>query len=70
MAPVRGSTIEFQLGEQKYVATLNTTLDYTISGSIVTIGTKAILVEALGTLVEDSSFHVSGPEQNQPKCWL
>ena len=58
--PVRGSTIELQLGEQKYVATLNTTLDYTVSGSTVTIGTQSYsLSEALELLVEDSSFHVS-----------
>ena len=64
--PVRGSTIEFQLGEQKYVATLNTTLDYTVSGSTVTIGTQSYsLSEALELLVEDSSFHVSGPEKDR-----
>ena len=64
--PVSGSTIEFQLGEQKYVATLNTTLDYTVSGSTVTIGTKNYsLSEALELLVEDSSFHVSGPEKDR-----
>jgi len=27
--PQSGSAVEFQLGEQKYVATLNTSLDYT-----------------------------------------
>ena len=64
--PVSGSAIEFQLGEQKYVATLNTTLDYTVSGSSVTIGTKSYsLSDALERLVEDSSFHVSGPEKDR-----
>ena len=64
--PLSGSTIEFQLGEQKYIATLNTTLDYTVSGSTVTIGTKSYsLSEALEMLVEDSSFHVSGPEKDR-----
>jgi len=64
--PVSGSTIEFQLGEQKYVATLNTTLDYTVSGSTVTIGTKTYsLSEALELLVEDAKFHISGPEKDR-----
>ena len=64
--PARGSAIEFQLGEQKYVATLNTTLDYTVSGSTVTIGTKSYsLSDALELLVEDASFHVSGPEKDR-----
>ena len=61
-----GSTFEFQLGEQKYVATINTTLDYTISGSNVAIGTKNYsLSEALELLVEDSTFHISGPEKDR-----
>ena len=61
-----GSTIEFQLGEQKYIATLNTTLDYTISGSNVAIGTKNYsFSEALELLVEDSTFHISGPEKDR-----
>ena len=63
--PVSGSTIEFQLGEQKYIATLNTTLDYTISGSTVAIGTKIIFSEALELLVEDATFHISGPEKDR-----
>ena len=64
--PVSGSTFEFQLGEQKYVATINTTVDYTISGSNVAIGTKNYsLSEALELLVEDSTFHISGPEKDR-----
>ena len=64
--PVSGSTIEFQLGEQKYIATLNTTLDYTVSGSNVAIGAKNYsFSEALELLVEDSTFHISGPEKDR-----
>ena len=64
--PVSGSTIEFQLGEQKYIATLNTNLNYTISGSNVAIGTKNYsFSEALELLVEDSTFHISGPEKDR-----
>ena len=49
--------IEFQLGEQKYIATLNTTIDYTISGSNVAIGAKNYsFSEALELLVEDQHF--------------
>jgi len=64
--PASGSTIEFQLGEQKYIATLNTTLDYTISGSNVAIGSKNYsFSEALELLVEDATFHISGPEKDR-----
>ena len=64
--PVSGSTIEFQLGEQKYIATLNTTINYTISGSNVAIGAKNYsFSEALELLVEDSTFHISGPEKDR-----
>ena len=64
--PQSGSTVEFQLGEQKYVATLNISLDYNISGSNVTIGTKSYsLAEGLEQIVAASTFAVSGPEKDR-----
>ena len=64
--PATGSTAEFQLGEQKYVATLNTSLEYKISGSTVTIGSKTYsFSEALEQIVAASTFSVSGPEKDR-----
>jgi hypothetical protein len=64
--PQTGSTIEFQLGEQKYTATLNTSISYTVSGSTVTIGTKSYsLADGLEQIVAASTFSVSGPEKDR-----
>ena len=64
--PESGSTFEFQLGEQKYIATLNSNLNYTVSGSNVSIGTKTYsFSQALERLVADSTFHISGPEKDR-----
>jgi hypothetical protein len=64
--PQPGSTIEFQLGEQKYTATLNTSISYTVSGSTVTIGTKSYsLADGLEQIVAASTFSVSGPEKDR-----
>ena len=64
--PQTGDTIEFQLGEQKYTATLNTSISYTVSGSTVTIGTKSYsLADGLEQIVTASTFSVSGPEEDR-----
>lgn len=64
--PDSGSTIEFQLGEQKYIATSNTSIDYKISGSIVTINNKNYTFsEGLEKIVAATTFSVSGPEKDR-----
>ena len=61
--PSNGSKFELTLGEQNYVATLNTSLEYTISGSTVNIGSESFtLSEALERIVAASTFSVTGPE--------
>ena len=50
--PADQSTIEFQLGEQKYFAVLNNQLAYTVDGSNVVIdGKKFSQAEALNKLL-------------------
>ncbi len=64
--PDSGSTIEFQLGEQKYIATSNTSIDYTISGSTVTINNRNYTFsEGLEQIVAATTFSVSGPEKDR-----
>ena len=64
--PENGSVFEFQIGEQKYSATLNLSLDYEISGSLVKIGTKSYsFMDGLERIVAASKFHVSGPEKDR-----
>ena len=61
--PENGDSIEFKLGEQDYIATLNTSLQYTITGSTVTIDNQSYsFSEALERLVAASTFSLSGPE--------
>ena len=64
--PENGDSIEFKLGEQDYIATLNTSLQYTITGSTVTIENQSYsFSEALERLVAASTFSVSGPEADR-----
>ena len=64
--PADQSTIEFQLGEQKYFAVLNNQLAYTVDGSNVVIdGKKFSQAEALKQIVSASSFTISGPEKDR-----
>ena len=53
-----------QLGEQKYVATLNIDIDYTIEGSNVLIGSETLsFSEGLERIVASSRFTVAGPKR-------
>lgn len=64
--PESGSSIEFVLGEQKYTATLNMNLDYTLSGSNVFINNESLsYTEGLKRLVAASTFAVTGPEKDR-----
>lgn len=64
--PENGDNIEFKLGEQDYIATLNTSLNYIINGSTVTIENQNYsFSEALERLVAASTFSVSGPEADR-----
>ena len=64
--PADQSTIEFQLGEQKYFAVLNNKLSYTSEGSDVTIdGETFSQADALKQIVNASSFTISGPESDR-----
>ena len=64
--PADQSTIEFQLGEQKYFAVLNNKLSYTSEGSDVTIdGEIFSQADALKQIVNASSFTISGPESDR-----
>lgn len=64
--PANGQVIEFKLGEQQYTATLNNSLEYTLSGSDVIIGNETLsLSEGLERLVSASSFSISGPEDGR-----
>ena len=64
--PADQSTLEFQLGEQKYFAVLNNKLSYTSEGSDVIIdGEIFSQVDALKQIVNASSFTISGPESDR-----
>ena len=64
--PPNGATFEFQLGEQKYVATLNIDVDYTVEGSNVLIGSETLsFLEGLERIVASSRFTVIGPEKDR-----
>ncbi|MDG0987036.1 MAG: hypothetical protein P8O74_06275, partial [Paracoccaceae bacterium] len=64
--PADQSTIEFQLGDQKYFAVLNNKLAYTVDGSNVIIDGKSFSqADALKQIVSASSFTISGPEKDR-----
>jgi flagellar hook-associated protein 1 FlgK len=64
--PADQSSIEFQLGDQKYLAVLNNKLAYTVDGSNVIIDGKSFSqADALKQIVSASSFTISGPEQDR-----
>jgi len=64
--PAEQSSIEFQLGNENYLAVLKTEASYEIDGTNVIIdGETLTQTEALERLVRTSSFDISGPEQNR-----
>ena len=64
--PPNGATFDFQLGEQKYTATLNISSDYTISGSDVIIGSETLsIADGLERIIAASRFTVAGPEKER-----
>ena len=64
--PQSGDTVEFKLGQQQYTATLNSSLEFTLSGSSVLVGDETLsLSDGLERLVSASSFSISGPEQDR-----
>ena len=64
--PADQSTLEFQLGEEKYFAVLNNKLSYTSEGSDVIIdGETFSQADALKQIVNASSFTISGPENDR-----
>ena len=64
--PADQSTLEFQLGEQKYSVVLNNRLNYTVEGNDVIInGQKFSQADALKQIVSASSFTISGPEKDR-----
>lgn len=64
--PAEQSLIEFQLGNENYLAVLKTDASYEIDGTNVIIdGETLTQTEALERLVRTSSFDISGPEQNR-----
>jgi flagellar hook-associated protein 1 FlgK len=64
--PADQSAIEFQLGDQKYLAMLNNKLAHTVDGSNVIIDGKSFSqADALKQIVSASSFTISGPEQDR-----
>ena len=64
--PAEQSSIEFQLGNENYLAVLKTDASYEIDGTNVIIdGETLTQTEALERLVRTSSFDISGPEQNR-----
>jgi len=64
--PPNGATFELQLGEQKYIATLNINTDYRIEGSSVLIGSETLsFSEGLERLVASARFTVTGPEEGR-----
>ena len=66
--PADQSTLEFQIGDQKYFAVLNNKLSYTVDGSNVIIDGKSFSqADALKQIVSASSFTISGPEKDRLK---
>ena len=64
--PADQSTLEFQLGDQKYFAVLNNKLSHTVDGSNVIIDGKSFSqADALKQIVAASSFTISGPEKDR-----
>ena len=64
--PADQSTLEFQLGDQKYFAVLNNKLSHTVDGSNVIIDGKSFSqADALKQIVSASSFTISGPEKDR-----
>ena len=64
--PAEQSSIEFQLGNENYLAVLKTDASYDIDGTNVIIdGETLTQTEALERLVRTSSFDISGPEENR-----
>ena len=64
--PAEQSSIEFQLGNENYLAVLKTEASYEIDGTNVIIdGETLTQTEALERLVRTSSFVISGPEENR-----
>ena len=64
--PAEQSSIEFQLGNENYLAVLKTEASYEIDGTNVIIdGETLTQTEALERLVRTSSFDISGPEENR-----
>ena len=64
--PSDGSKIEFSIGEQKYIATLNIDEDIQVQGLNVKVGTKTYSgSEAHSQLIAGSNFSLVGPENNR-----
>ena len=64
--PAEQSSIEFQLGNENYLAVLKTEASYEIDGTNVIIdGETLTQTEALERLVRTSTFDISGPEENR-----
>ena len=64
--PAEQSSIEFQLGNENYLAVLKTDSSYEIDGTNVIVdGETLTQTEALERLVRTSSFDISGPEENR-----
>ena len=64
--PADGSQIDFTLGNQKYVATLNISESFEVGATEVIIGDEVFsLTDGLRELVARSTFSVSGPEDDR-----
>ena len=64
--PLDGSKIDFTLGDQKYVVTLNITDTFEIRATDVKIGNEVFsLTEGLEELTARSTFSISGPEDDR-----
>ena len=64
--PANGSALEFRLGDQTYLATLNGVPSYTVQGDNVEIdGTTFTLNDGLKEIVSAASFTINGPEINR-----
>jgi flagellar hook-associated protein 1 FlgK len=64
--PLDGSNIDFTLGDQKYVVTLNITDTFEIRANDVKIGNEVFsLTEGLAELAARSTFSISGPEDDR-----
>ncbi|MDA7438940.1 flagellar hook-associated protein FlgK [Planktomarina temperata] len=64
--PDHGSKIEFSLGNQKYIATLNVDEEIQVQGLNVTVGAETFSgSDAVSALIAGSSFSVAGPEEDR-----